>query len=276
MGFGIFKRNKKQTPLLIVTLEGRDICTIYHIPVEERPIVDLKSQNPILTFTDSEGTKYNHDLSSVVQEGCTWLHLSIRVHEGYACEADCLIHTSDQLDASAFHTGQVKGVRFQPFYLPQCSGNPAELIGQGLFSRGLHFPGTITPGNVSASCICDFCHKSFRLQSFHAGFGNNAYFYCSKGPHTLIISSYVNGAPAPLSHPDPKDLTKLESRLPKCQQCGGDFKYLNPFVCPHCLKPFIDFVRHPEIRDNEYYGNYLYGGIYQEWDEAEQWNPADA
>ena len=269
MGFNFFNRKTKQAPLLVVDVDGRVICEIHQAPVEETPSARLESRNPILTFTDSAGTKYSHDLSSVVQEGGSWVHLSVRVHETYACEADCLINTSSTVDESAFEKGEAKGIRFQPFYLPQCSANPAELIGQGMFFRGLHFPGTITPGNVSASCICDFCHKSFRLQSFHAGFGNDAYFYCSKGSHTLVISSYIEGAPAPLSHPEQNTLAELESRLPLCQQCGGDFKYRNPLVCPHCLRPFIDFTKHPEIRDNEYYGNYLYGGTYQEWREGQ-------
>jgi predicted amidophosphoribosyltransferase len=71
-----------------------------------------------------------------------------------------------------------------------------------------------------------------------------------------------------LSHPDASALAKLESRLPRCEQCGGEFRYLNPLLCPHCAKPFIDFARHPEIRDNEYYGNYLYGTKPQAWEEA--------
>lgn len=270
MPFGIFKRNVRKPPLLSVAMDGAEICVIRGVPVEEKPSVELSSRSPVLTFTDSSGCKQSHDLTSVVDEGCSWIHLSVRVSAGYACQADCLINDEERVDETALHRGEVKGIRFQPFYLPGCSGQPADLVGQGLFFRGLHFSGVITPGNVSASCICDFCQKSFRLQSFHAGFGNNAYFYCSKGPHTLVMSSYTEGAPAPLSHPDASALAKLEAHLPRCGQCGGAFRYLNPLLCPHCAKPFIDFARHPEIRDNEYYGNYLYGTTPQEWEEANQ------
>lgn len=267
MPFGVFKRDKQQSPLLSVAVDGTEFCVIHRIPAEEKPSVDLTSSSPMLTFTDSRGRKQSHDLTSVVAEGCSWIHLSVRVHDGHVCQADSLINMERTVDEAAFGRGEVKGIRFQPFCLPEGSGNLEELVGQGLFYRGLHFPGMITPGNVSASCICDFCQRSFRLQSFHTGFGNNAYFYCSKGPHTLVISSLVEGAPAPLSHPDASALAKLESRLPRCEQCGGEFRFLNPLVCPHCAKPFIDFRSHPEIRDNEYYGNYLYGTKPQQWEE---------
>ena len=191
--------------------------------------------------------------------------MSVRVHDGYACQADCLVHISNELAENSLLKGTVKGIRFQPFYLPQCKANPKELIGQGLFHRGLHFSGTVTPGNVSSSCICDYCGKSFRIQSFHAGFDQSAYFYCSNNPHTLITSAYIAGVPAPLSHPTPSVLSEIESKLPPCKQCGGTFRYANPFLCPHCKRPFIDFQRHPEIRDNEYYGNFLYSERLQEW-----------
>ena len=55
------------------------------------------------------------------------------------------------------------GVRFQPFMLPEFTVDTSDLAGKGLFDRGLHFPGSITPGNVSVLCLCDSCKKSFRL-----------------------------------------------------------------------------------------------------------------
>jgi hypothetical protein len=118
-------------------------------------------------------------------------------------------------------------------FMPECAGDPKELVGRGLFFRGLHFSGTITASYVSALCICDACAKSFRLQSFHAGFGGNAYFYCSNQPHTLMISEYEEGAPPALGQPqDLEALARLEAKLPACAQCGGSFAYWNPLRCP--------------------------------------------
>ena len=178
--------------LLTVALNGMTVCTITQAPGEERPpAAPLLSDQTVLSFIDSAGRSYDHDLSTVFQEGLSWLHLAIRVGRGFECQADCLIHTSYAVAEDAFSKGEVKDIRFQPFHLPQCQRNPKELVGQGLFIRGLHYPGTVTSGNVSLSCICDFCRNSFRLQSFHAGFGDSAYFYCSGG-HIRSLSDMVS------------------------------------------------------------------------------------
>jgi len=265
MLFNIFKKRRRVKTLLTVSLDASEIALIYNVPVEERHAIKLESQHPILTFTDSDGRRYSHDLTSVKNEGFSWLHLSVRVHDTYTCQADCLISNSSEGDAAAFQKGEIKGIRFQPFYLPGCDQNPDKLIGQGVSFRGFHFPGIITPDNVSSSCICDFCSKSFRLQSLHTVFAKKAYFYCDNGPHTLILSQNIKGTPIPLTRPDAYDLAELESHLPNCKQCNGIFKYSNSLLCPHCSKPFIDFKKHPDLRDSEYYGNYLYGIEFQEW-----------
>ncbi len=70
-------------------------------------------------------------------------------------------------------------------------------------------------------------------------------------------------APPVLGKADKDSIARFESGLPSCTQCGGNFRYMNPFVCPHCKQPFIDFSIHPEDRECEYYGNYLYGGSLQ-------------
>ena len=255
-----------EAPLVTVSLDGAELCSIRRAPAEERRVARLDSPHPVLTFTDAGGTAYRHDLTSVVQEGCPWLHLSVRVPDLEACQADALIHTEATVDEAAFRNGDVRGIRFQPFYLPQGRGDPKELAGQGLFYRGLHVPGTMTPANVSLSCLCDHCGQSFRLQSFHAGFGLNAYFYCNRGPHTFVTGTFVEGAPPPMGAPDPAALAGLEARLPRCAKCGGAFQYANPFPCPHCGRAFIDFAAHPHLREREHYGNYLYGDGTQEWE----------
>jgi hypothetical protein len=137
--------------------------------------------------------------------------------------------------------------------------------GQGLFARGFHFSGRVTSGGISLLCLCDACHGTFRLQSFHAGFSEIAYFYCSRGPHTLAAKYWVEDAPPLLVAPDPAALRRFEARVPPCAACGGDFRYMNPFRCPLCLAPYIDFHRHPGLREREYYGNRLYGGTLQWW-----------
>ena len=114
------------------------------------------------------------------------------------------------------------------------------------------------PSTVTEACICDECAASFRLQAFHAGFSDIAYFYSTSGRHTLVVPGHVPGAPVPLSTPDPVALAALEARLPHAPD-GSRFSYLNGLRCPACKAPYIDFASHPEIREKEYYGHSFFG-----------------
>lgn len=191
-----------------------------------------------------------------------WGHFSVRVHENLACQADCVVSPAKDFDPRAFGRGEIRGVRFQPFFLGGAKVDPRELEGRGLFARGLHFSGHVSPGNLSLSCICDRCQRSFRLQSFHAGFSRVAYFYSGSGRHTLVVDGGGPGAPVPglraLSEEDAKAISALEHRLPPAPD-GTPFRYLNPLRCPHCAAPYIDFEAHPEMRPHEYYGNTFFG-----------------
>jgi hypothetical protein len=131
--------------------------------------------------------------------------------------------------------------------------------GQGLFARGLHFPGIVTRSNVSFVCLCDTCRTSFRLQPFHSGFAQTEYYYCGRGLHTLIVddrslSQFSNGRVGLQS-----TQSEVEQVLPRCGSCGDSFLYLNPLKCPHCAASYIDFATYPEMRKAEYYGNLFYG-----------------
>ena len=55
-------------PLLIVTLADQQLCRAMAVPVETQSVTRLESEHPVLTFKDSKGETYVHDLSSVVQE----------------------------------------------------------------------------------------------------------------------------------------------------------------------------------------------------------------
>lgn len=254
-----------RSPVLRLNLDEDEVCVVstHEVPVEKRPVVQLVRAGQALRFIDSEGAVRRYDLSSVHEEGHRFVHLSMRIGPTFAVESDALLTRDGTHPDQGLKGAEGRGIRLEPFYLPECSGNPADLVGRGLFYRGLHFPGAITPGNVSLLCICDHCRLSFRLQSFHAGFGNLTYLYCSQQSHTLIASSYLEDAPPVLGDADAAAVARFESQLPPCEQCGGEFRYMNPFRCPHCLHPYIDFKTHPADRAQEYYGNYLYGAAPQ-------------
>jgi len=228
---------KKSAALLTVLVNGESLCSIRvdELPCEKTPSIRVPA-NSVVSFVDSSGTTHTHALG-VVQG---WVHLSIRVHANRACQADCVISDSETFDPNALMQGKATGIRFQPFFLEGAIVSNHDLAGKGLFARGLHFSGNITPGNILLSCECDECHRSFLIRSYHAGFSNAGYFYSGSGKHTLTA-------------PD-----------------GTTYSYLNPFRCPHCGEPYINFRDNPGLREGEYYGNYFFGS------ELLQYEPAEA
>ncbi|CAM0999686.1 hypothetical protein EJMOOK_13575 [Rhodanobacter sp. Root179] len=247
---------KKEPPALLkVFVDGAPLCIVTSdsLPCELAPAAAVRPDSEVL-FLAADGTEHKHSLGGA--QG--WAHFSVRVHRNLACQSDCVVTNSPQFDADAFSRGEALGVRFQPFFLPGGNVTNSELRGKGLFARGLHFNGRVTPGNILLSCECDCCHRSFVIRSYHAGFSNSGYFYSGSGKYTLTVSSYVAGAPAALAEPEPAGLAALEARLPEAPD-GSRFAYLNPFRCPYCSAPYIDFAAHPGSRVSEYYGNYFAG-----------------
>jgi hypothetical protein len=251
--FSIFKRRVQ--PVLQVGVNGEELCAV--VPAElpcEKEVVVQTGPDGVLELAEPNGEVRTHALGAV----SGWYHFSIRVHDNLACQVDCVITASEKYDPAAFAAGEATGVRFQPFFLRGAAVANEELHGKGLFARGLHFGGTVTPGNVVLSCQCDSCRRSFQIRSFHAGFSNAGYFYSGSGRYTLIVSDRVAGCPAALVVPDASELGKLEAALPPAPD-GTSFNYRNPFRCPHCAAPFIDFLADPTVRPGEYYGNFLVG-----------------
>ncbi|WP_115561018.1 hypothetical protein [Xanthomonas arboricola] len=249
--FSIFK--KKAAPLLIVRADGRELCRVTQsdVPCGIKPSAWLKA-NSVLEFSDSTGDVHRHELATA----SGWFHFSVRVHPSLGCQADCVISQTEHLDPDAFATGKASGIRFQPFFLPGAEVSNSTLAGKGLFARGLHYGGTVTSGNVVLSCVCDHCRRSFLIRSYHAGFSNAGYFYSASGAYTMTVDSHLPGSPAALSEPDAEALAALESALPLAPD-GSSYSYLNPFRCPHCSMPYIDFRANPGLRESEYYGNYF-------------------
>lgn len=246
-----------EKPVLKAFVGETELCQILstELPVEKTPSIQANG-NQSFILEDSKGKRYQYDLNF---EDGSWVHFSIRVMQNLACQCDCLVNDSPEFSGSDLRTGKARGIRFSPIYLPGCKGNPADLHGKSLFYRGLHYSGRVTPGHVSLSCLCDQCERSFRLQSFHAGFGNCGYFYSDSGKDTLIVDNSVPGCPPAVGKPDIEALAKLEASLPLANKDQTHFRYLNPLRCPHCGAAYIDFEKFPGQRENEYYGNYFYG-----------------
>ena len=245
----------RNAPVLVVEIDGKELCRVVSddIPCELNPVAPVGADGRI-EFRDSTGVSHAHDVAPLTG----WFYFSIRIHPTLACQVDCIVGDSPDRDPAKLFSEGAPGIRFQPFVLPGSPIVGETPRGQGLFERGLHFSGSVTPGNVLLSCECDACHRSFLIHSFHSGFSNVGYFYSNSGRYTLTVGDAVPGCPAALSVPDPDKLAALEAALPKAPD-GSRYQYLNPFRCPHCSAPYIDFETHPERRAGEYYGNYHLG-----------------
>lgn len=256
---------KKERPaLLTIHVDGQRVgaVTTEQVPRELNPSAKVRPGS-VVSFIAADGTEHVHALGEVTG----WAHFSVRVHANRACQADCVVSDSERFDPEAFSRGEAAGIRFQPFFLPGAAVSNSELKGKGLFARGLHFSGTVTPGNMLLSCECDSCHRSFLIRSYHAGFSNSEYFYSASGKYTLTVSSYLPGAPAALAEPEPAALAALEAAFPAAPD-GSRFAYRNPFRCPHCSATYIAFPV-PGSRSAEYYGNYFAGSELLRYEPAE-------
>lgn len=181
-----------------------------------------------------------------------YYHMTLHVLGTLGVMLDCYItHSDEPISMSDSSIYRSQGVKFQPWFLPGSEYSDERLTGQGLFRRGLHVSGVITPGNVCSCCVCDHCAQSFVLRHAHAGFSDCQYFYCERGLHTLLVYEPIESMPFQLQAPD-RGLG-FEEQLPPCQACGSHFRYYNPLCCPHCGAPYIDFTTYPEMRPNEYY-----------------------
>lgn len=183
-----------------------------------------------------------------------FLHYSISVQENDAVMIDGII-SNQQDSAKNWDDTDYEAIRLQPFFLISSDHLNFNLIGKGLFERGLHYSGIITPSGVRNICICDFCEKNFTLQHCHAGFSEVQYFYSSNSKKTLLVKyGELEGLPAQLQKDiNEESLAKLEATISTLYTDA--FKYYNSLNCPHCGKPFINFNQNKSMRPNEYYAN---------------------
>jgi hypothetical protein len=214
--------------------------------IDSIPEIKVFENESLIRLYKIETLNTNPDLKG------QFLHSSIIIHPNSGVMIDGLF--SKQVNyAPQWTDGEYEGVRLQPFYLSNESEYNLALVGKGLFERGLHYNGTVTPTNIRNICIFDWCNKSFAIQHFHAGFSDAQYFYSTDSKETLIVP-YGKIENMPMQLQKEIDISVLEEVEKKLSD-GGKFKYYNSFNCPNCLSPYIDFGKHKEIRPREYYGN---------------------
>jgi hypothetical protein len=256
--FGLFKKRHNRIGIIDDNIfidnqkdnigEPVELETVFKLTVPTPEIKVFENQNLVHTFR-IDTLLTNKDLTG------QFLHCSIRILSNSAVMIDGIISQSDNT-FSKWTDNDYEAIRLQPFFLSDKNDNNIQLKGKGLFERGLHFRGTVTPTGVRNICICDSCNLSFTIQHFHSGFSELQYFYSTDSKETLIVP-YGSIENLPTQLPETVDqsiLQSIESKLPK-PSGEGTFKYYNSFKCPHCLAPYIDFEKHNAIRATEYYGN---------------------
>ncbi len=228
------------------------------VPYERKYTMEFNESIPTI-YIEEDGKRIANFIVEPIKENPDlsgqYIHLYTSVTKDFIFMMDGIITKNSNLP-DLNKKRDFEGVRFQPLFLANCKLN-IESEGKGLFDRGLHYSGQVTPGNVRLVCICDFCKKSFSISSFHTGFSESQYFYSEDGLQTLVVNLWdVKGVPGPLaSGVDVDRLKQVEKTLPKPTYGKGRYKYYNSFRCPHCQKPYIDFEKFPELRTKEYYGN---------------------
>ena len=231
--------------------------TIFRL-TQATPEIKVYENNQLMRLYRIDPLNTNSNLAG------QFFHGSIRILENSAVMIDGVISKSDTSFPNSTEK-DYEAVRLNPFFLSNANDKNDQLIGRGLFERGLHFSGTVTPTTVRNICFCDNCQHSFTLQHFHAGFSEIQYFYSTDSKETLVVPyNAISNMPTQLQETvDLTTLSEVENKLPK--SADGAFLYYNPFKCPHCLTPFIDFKKHKEMRPKEYYGNTLLNEKPKHW-----------
>ncbi|HKG06652.1 MAG TPA: hypothetical protein VKB19_09360 [Pedobacter sp.] len=214
------------------------------------PVINVFENGRLIRTFKLETLKENPDLTS------QFFHISVRILENEGVMIDGIISKYSTHHPN-WQDKDYEAIRFQPFYLSSADIDLSNnLIGKGLFERGIHFSGTVTPITLRAVCVCDVCNVSFTVQHFHGGFSESQYFYSDDAKQTLIAGYYeIENIPSQLQNEiDETAMLEVESKLPLPTTGTGRYRYYNSFRCPHCEAPFIDFEKNKLIRPTEYYG----------------------
>ncbi|PJJ84128.1 hypothetical protein [Mucilaginibacter auburnensis] len=222
-------------------------CEVHHVfELNHNPEIKVFENDRLIRKFKIDALKSNPVLNG------QFFHSSIRIQSNSAVVIDGVISDNDVVHAK-WTDDNYEAIRLQPFYLSDKNEYNNKLVGKGLFQRGLHFSGTITPRGVRCVCLCDSCNETFTIQHIHAGFSEMHYFYSANSKETLMLPYSAMPKVLAQNNINIEELESIESKLPNSYD--GKFKYFNSFKCPHCLANYIDFEKHREIRQGEYYAN---------------------
>jgi hypothetical protein len=215
-----------------------------------KPTIKVFEKNILLKTFNIETLTTNSNLTG------QYFHISVRLLENDGVMIDGIISKQEDKHWN-WQDSDYEAIRLQPFFLTTSDPSTKyRTIGKGVFERGLHYSGTVTPTTVRVICICDNCDQSFTVQHFHAGFSESQYFYSADSKKTLIVPyDAIKNIPTQLQKEvDEKTIAEVEAELMKLTNGTENYRYYNSFRCPYCLNPYINFQANKEIRPTEYYG----------------------
>lgn len=122
--------------------------------------------------------------------------------------------------------------------------------------------------------ICKYCNNSYKVNFYHAGFGDVGYLYCNKCTTVVIWGSITDRRYNEIikgKHPwmlETYEHKLIEDLIKPCP-CGGEFKFKNKLLCPTCKKPLADNI----LNDIYYYiiDKKIDGLKYNIWKKKDYW-----
>jgi hypothetical protein len=127
------------------------------LPLEYSAVIRFPSDTPDIVVYENDTPCIQYHVDPLLNNPSLagqFLHTSIRVLDNYGLMIDGIItKTADESATGTRRYDFDEAIRFQPTFLSPSAHKNSETIGMGLFSRGLHFHGYVTPATVRACCV---------------------------------------------------------------------------------------------------------------------------
>lgn len=203
-------------------------------------VVKLSGKCNIFQIYENNSLRREFELGTVEGEDFSgkYFHLALRIHTSntycgpvHLVQADGFI--SDTPEDKKMQLSDI-GYRMEAFPLYSSAGEQymrEQIIDRDLENKGLRYPGVTTPLNVRLIGWCPSCQRSFTFLSYALYNAQEEVAYSDDGLDVCGIEEYEI---------DKENWARTAD--------GKIFRYYNPFRCPHCGKPYIDYKKHRNMK----------------------------
>ena len=199
-------------------------------------VVKLSGKCNIFQIYENNSLRREFELGTVEGEDFSgkYFHLALRIHTSNTyCGPVHLVQTdgfiSDTPEDKQMQLSDI-GYRMECFPLHSSAEEQYmcdQIIDRDLENKGLRYPGVTTPLNVRLIGWCPSCQRSFTFLSYALYNAQEEVAYSDDGLDVCGIEEYEI---------DKENWARTAD--------GKIFRYYNPFRCPHCGKPYIDYKKH--------------------------------